>query len=166
MLLRLLLLLLLRLLLLPLRLLLLLLTVVPLLQQPQRCCCGALLLWLLGLLPLLLRLLMFVKLPQIVRLLLHLLHRLHAHRPLNRARTVARIWGRVFAWIGAVATHPVVALVHFPVVDLMLGVVVTTRLHAAWLAQVRRALLHPADAIRLLVAAAQLATAGAPRAIP
>ena len=67
-------------------------------------------------------------------MLLRLLQRLHAHRPLSRARTVSRVWGHEIAWIGAVATHPLVALVHFPVVDLKLGVVVATRLHAAWLA--------------------------------
>ena len=121
----------------PLRLLLLLLMVVPLLQQLQRCCCGALLLWLLGLLPLLLRLLL-LELPHVVRLLLRLLHRLHAQRPLSRARTVSRVWGHETALIGAVAARPLVALVHLPVVDLLLGVVAALGLKTAWLVQVRR----------------------------
>ena len=94
----------------------------------------------LRLLPLLLRLLMFVHLLQLVRLLLHLLHLLHADLPhllLHRARTVAWIGARTVAWIGAVATRPGAALVHFPVVDLLLRVLVISLLHAAWLVATR-----------------------------
>ena len=148
---------------------LLLLLLIPLLElllgQLRRCCCVALLLWLLGLLPLLLRPLL-LELPHVVRLLLRLLHRLHAHRPLSRARTVSRVWGHETALIGAVAARPLAAWVHFPVVDLLLGVVAALGLKVACLAQVRRALCHPADAIRLLALVAQLAPAGVPRAVP